>query len=383
MAVERRTSTNRAAKKRAPAKRSAPARKVAKKRAPAKRSAPARKVAKKRAPAKRSAPARKVAKKRAPAKRSAPARKVAKKRAPAKRSAPARKVAKKRAPAKRSAPARKVAKKRAPAKRSAPARKVAKKRAPGNVFVASSLPVAMDRRHQTALRHLGTIEAILYFPHRLKGPVRKLLKRDDLLLHARFVFVQGEYLEETGWFFVSYKIQEPEPHVVVHYASEPKTTTAQDRARMNMEKAHAKAVHDEWVRTGGTNPRRANWVVVGSEIEHSAQVVEEMIRDGKSIASINEFLASPAVGGFERASDWRLSDKLSVRDTNIGLPIANARGVSNRIEPRYARDAEKLASVMRTLMSLEGLPHRPPPRSVFAPDLKWNSSTGSYNRPVP
>ncbi|MFW0792685.1 HU family DNA-binding protein [Gordonia sp. CPCC 205515] len=66
--------------------------------------------------AKKAAPAKKTAAKKAPAKKAAPAKKTAAKKAPAKK-APAKKTAAKKAPAKKAAPAKKTAAKKAPAKK--------------------------------------------------------------------------------------------------------------------------------------------------------------------------------------------------------------------------------------------------------------------------
>jgi RNA polymerase-binding protein DksA len=130
------------AKKIAPAKAAAPAKKT-----PAKKAAPAKKApAKKVAPAKAAAPAKKApAKKVAPAKAAAPAKKApAKKIAPAKAVAPAKKApAKKAAPAKAAAPAKKApAKKIAPAKAAAPAKKIAPAKAAAPAKKAAPKPVS-------------------------------------------------------------------------------------------------------------------------------------------------------------------------------------------------------------------------------------------------
>ena len=140
------------AKKIAPAKAAAPAKKT-----PAKKAAPAKKApAKKVAPAKAAAPAKKApAKKIAPAKAVAPAKKApAKKAAPAKAAAPAKKApAKKIAPAKAAAPAKKIA----PAKAAAPAKKAAPKPVSKPVANGGSAKKKADKNKDIQASHHGRI----------------------------------------------------------------------------------------------------------------------------------------------------------------------------------------------------------------------------------
>lgn len=84
---------------------------------------------------------RPVAKRKPAAKKKAPARRTAAKKKPAARKAPARKVAAKKKPAARKAPARKAAAKKKPAARRAPARKPAARKAVASKPVAKKAPI--------------------------------------------------------------------------------------------------------------------------------------------------------------------------------------------------------------------------------------------------